>query len=455
MKTVVKKMVGVCLALVMALAFAVALNFLVPKKQPLTAEAATDPTPTIYWGVSGNTLTFSANSFTGATQFDATMLVTGLDEIPWLSYKSTITTVNFSTVVAPKSTAYWFTDFNKLTTINNFSLLNASNIVQTQRMFSGCSSLAKIDFTNFITAQLTNVRGMFQNCISLEQIDVANFNLSKVIDLGNLFQGCSNLKSVVLPECKSPDLEYLNHMFYNCISLTKVDLSGIEVDSSKFVPGNLMEMFKDTPALQKIKLSDSLAKCIALSGRTEISTPLYDLDNTTYKTESELTKGGGYFTSPHSHSFKTTSQVDATCAVDGSKVLTCSEEFCGKTKTETIPATGNHTYVAGVAVAPTCTDKGYTPYACSVCGDSYNGDEVDALGHDWGAWHETVTPTEQTEGEEQRECQSPGCGVKETQPLPKLDHVHDWDSGVQTKAPTCTAKGEKTVTCTTCQANKT
>jgi len=59
----------------------------------------------------------------------------------------------------------------------------------------------------------------------------------------------------------------------------------------------------------------------------------------------------------------------------------------------TIPATGGeddgddddthtHDYTA-VVTAPTCSAQGYTTYTCS-CNDSYVGDYVDALGHDWG-----------------------------------------------------------------------
>ena len=41
-----------------------------------------------------------------------------------------------------------------------------------------------------------------------------------------------------------------------------------------------------------------------------------------------------------------------------------------------------HHYEA-VVTGPTCTEQGYTTYTCSVCGDSYVGDYVDALGHDY------------------------------------------------------------------------
>ena len=46
----------------------------------------------------------------------------------------------------------------------------------------------------------------------------------------------------------------------------------------------------------------------------------------------------------------------------------------------------NHKWVAGEAVAPTCTDDGYTPYTCSDCKQetkNLNGEHVDRLGHDF------------------------------------------------------------------------
>ena len=41
-----------------------------------------------------------------------------------------------------------------------------------------------------------------------------------------------------------------------------------------------------------------------------------------------------------------------------------------------------HDYQA-VVTAPTCTEAGFTTYACANCGDEYIGDEVPALGHDF------------------------------------------------------------------------
>ena len=73
---------------------------------------------------------------------------------------------------------------------------------------------------------------------------------------------------------------------------------------------------------------------------------------------------------PHEHNF-----VEGKCE-------------CGETDPNYVPP-HEHSYEAAVT-APTCTDAGYTTYTCA-CGDSYNADEVAALGHK----HETtvVAPT--------------------------------------------------------------
>ena len=67
---------------------------------------------------------------------------------------------------------------------------------------------------------------------------------------------------------------------------------------------------------------------------------------------------------------------------DGVMTYTCLR--CSETKTESIPVNGHiHNYTAASVVDPTCTEQGYTVYACS-CGDGgYNNDFTGALGHDF------------------------------------------------------------------------
>ena len=146
------------------------------------------------------------------------------------------------------------------------------------------------------------------------------------------------------------------------------------------------------------------------------------------------------------HPNKTTTTVNATCTEKGSITITC--DTCGETvSTEEIAALGHawdnacdtecnngcgetreieHNYNS-VVTDPTCTDKGYTTYTCTVCGDNYKEDGEAALGHAWDNACDT-------------ECNN-GCG--ETREI-----EHNYNSVVTD--PTCTDKGYTTYTCTVC-----
>ena len=103
---------------------------------------------------------------------------------------------------------------------------------------------------------------------------------------------------------------------------------------------------------------------------------------------------------PDSHTHEYTKTVVApTCTTRGYTEHVCS---CGSSyKTDYTAALGHdyknglctrcgakdpsahtHDYKA-VVTAPTCTERGYTTYTCSVCGDSYKGSYVDPLGHNY------------------------------------------------------------------------
>ena len=134
----------------------------------------------------------------------------------------------------------------------------------------------------------------------------------------------------------------------------------------------------------------------------------------------------------------------ATCTEEGSydEVIycsVCSDEL--SRKTVTTQALG-HEYQSQVT-QPTCTEKGYTTYTCSRCGDEYRADFTPAPGHNYVG---TVTkePTADDEGEKTYTCSR--CGDSYTESIPALGH--HWDEGKITKEPTCTEPGIKTYTCT-------
>ncbi len=102
-----------------------------------------------------------------------------------------------------------------------------------------------------------------------------------------------------------------------------------------------------------------------------------------------------------------------------------------------------HYYDNGTVTTPTCTEQGYTTYACE-CGDTHNDNYVDANGHSFSGWSTETAPTCTESGLEKRTCSA--CNEAETNELSAIGHDYDYENGVLTR-PTDSAKGYYTYTC--------
>ena len=126
----------------------------------------------------------------------------------------------------------------------------------------------------------------------------------------------------------------------------------------------------------------------------------------------------------HSGSTEIKNKVQSTCTKDGYSgdvyCLTCNGLIQSG---NTVPA--GHTYES-VVTPPTCTEDGYITYTCSVCHDTYTGNTVTKLGHLFD-----------------NDCDTT-CN--------RCDYVrtitHKYVPTVT--APTCTADGYTTYTCSVC-----
>ncbi len=140
----------------------------------------------------------------------------------------------------------------------------------------------------------------------------------------------------------------------------------------------------------------------------------------------------------------------ATCTEKGEEKRTCKRDGCNATETRKIDATG-HTPVEVSEKPATCTESGHTAGTkCSVCGATLSGmEEIPALGHDWGEWTVTTSPTCTKEGEEKRTCKRDGCNATETR---KIAATHT-SVEVAEQPATCTEPGHKAGTkCSVCGA---
>ena len=143
--------------------------------------------------------------------------------------------------------------------------------------------------------------------------------------------------------------------------------------------------------------------------------------------------------------------TEPTETTPGVRTYTCT--ICGATRTETIPATGEHTFVFTKNIAPTCTTEGYDLYTCSGCGATEKRNPKPALGHKWDSGTVTTEPTETTPGVRTYTCTV--CGETRTETIPATGaHTHVWDNGTVTIAPTETTPGVRTYTCTVCGQTK-
>ena len=102
---------------------------------------------------------------------------------------------------------------------------------------------------------------------------------------------------------------------------------------------------------------------------------------------------------------------EATCTEDGEKIYTCQNKHCGKTKTETIKATG-HNYDEGkITKEATCTEDGEKTYTCTKCGAA-KMEVIKATGHKYGDWVTASDATVFAPAVQKRTCTA--CGNTET-----------------------------------------
>ncbi len=132
-------------------------------------------------------------------------------------------------------------------------------------------------------------------------------------------------------------------------------------------------------------------------------------------------------------------ETAATCQKKAVCIL-CGEEFGDY---------GEHSYGEGVVTAPTCTEKGYVTYTCTVCGATKTEDGEAATGHSYGEGV-VIKPTCTEKGATEYTCTE--CGNKKYEDV--TDELgHTYDTGKVT-APTCWKKGYTTYTCSVCGATK-
>ena len=166
--------------------------------------------------------------------------------------------------------AYMFRSCNNLKSVTN---LNVKPIT-CDAMFSGCTNLENIDFTQMDLSEVVEIRNMFAGCRSLKSLDLSLFDASKIIDWTNVIDGCSSLteldatvftqnnKILSFSGCsglthihglelyRGTGITTFRQVFAGCASLTEVDLSNW--DNSEVY--DMWRLFENCKSLTKITM---------------------------------------------------------------------------------------------------------------------------------------------------------------------------------------------------------
>ena len=136
-----------------------------------------------------------------------------------LNGKSGLDLKKFAFDIAKKDDKY----FLKIGEDNEIILKEIKTIKNMSNMFCPLDcEIISIDFENWNTSSVTNMKKCFFHCNNIRGI--SNWNTSKVIDMSYTFSECKNIPDI--SNWDTSNVNYMTGLFFNCIFLSSLpDLS--------------------------------------------------------------------------------------------------------------------------------------------------------------------------------------------------------------------------------------
>ena len=384
---------------------------------------------------------------------------------------------------------YAFTYCSKLTTI----IIPNSVINVGSNVFNRCSSLTSVSISESVTnigdyafshCALTSVTipnsvtsigsYAFEGCSKLTAVIISN---SVTSIGGSAFRGCSRLASVTIPNSVT-NIE--DGAFFDCSGLTSITIPNSVISIGKNAFGRcsaLTSLCYDGSKEPTFTIGafSGVDKTIPVCVPSDYSSNSWCGFTNLYKghdivtdpatvtcTEAGLTEGshcskcGRVFVAQEEvaalgHTVVADVAIDPTCTEPGKTAgKHCSICNAVLEGLEVIPATG-HTY-SNTITAPTCTAVGFTTHTCSVCEYTYYSDTIDAKGHkaDSVEFENIIPATCTAAGSKDSVVFCSVCEVELSRDEKEIAALgHTYSSTVT--APTCTAVGYTTHTCSVCE----
>lgn len=146
-----------------------------------------------------------------------------------------------------------------VTELKNLSGLDVSSTNTLNNMFAGCSSLTKIDISNWNTSNITTLQYIFAGCSNLKEVVMDNLDLSKVTNFSDLFNSCSKLEKISLKNTRLNSVTSLNSAFSGLSSIKEIDLSNANLGNVS----NFSGAFSDLSTLTKVNFSGATVSSAA------------------------------------------------------------------------------------------------------------------------------------------------------------------------------------------------
>ena len=242
--------------------------------------------------------------------------------------------------------------------------------------FQNCGSLESVTVPDSVTYIGNNA---FATCVGLKSINIPN-GVASVGD--STFRNCGLLGNVTIPDSVTSIGAYA---FSGCSSFTDITIPSSVTSIDRYA-------FENCSSLEKITINNPDCDIYISVSTISSGTTIYGHCNSTARA----------YAKTYSRDFKSLENV-------------------------------------AVVTIPTCTEKGFTTYTCSVCGDSYVDDYVDATGHSFNRVVVIKSYTCTKDGFVRIECSK--CGITDRE-LEVIAPGHDY---VETEV-----NGETHLVCSVC-----
>ena len=171
---------------------------------------------------------------------------------PWNTHRENIYNIAFTgSITAGTNLTFLFGRLPNVQRIEGLCYFDTSNVTSMSFMFSGVSSLTKLDVSGWDTGNVTHMGFMFSEASGLTELDVSGWDTRNVTHMPNIFSGASGLTELDLSGWDTRNVTNMMYMFSRASGLTELDLSGWDTGNVRFMLG----MFSNASGLTELDLS--------------------------------------------------------------------------------------------------------------------------------------------------------------------------------------------------------